>query len=107
MKKNRIVRLLSLLSAAIMLFSLCACSGGSGSSGEKSTEQSQSKKHTGTLIIELYPEYAPKTVENFLKLVNSGFYDGLTFHRIVDGQIVQGGDPEGTGFGGSVKTINS
>lgn len=47
----------------------------------------------GTFKIELYPEYAPKTVENFLKLVSEGFYDGLTFHRIVDDFMAQGGDP--------------
>ena len=46
-----------------------------------------------TFKVELYPEYAPKTVENFLKLVSEGFYDGLTFHRIVDNFMAQGGDP--------------
>ena len=59
----------------------------------------------GEFIIELYPEYAPKTVENFLSLVESGFYDGLTFHRVMKDFMAQGGDPEGTGFGGSKKTI--
>ena len=47
----------------------------------------------GTFKLELYPEYAPKTVENFLSLVADGFYDGLTFHRVVDGFMAQGGDP--------------
>lgn len=56
-------------------------------------------------IVELYPEYAPETVENFKKLVNDGFYNGLTFHRIVEGFMAQGGDPEGTGMGGSPDTI--
>lgn len=55
--------------------------------------------------IELYPEYAPKTVDNFVKLVKSGFYDGLTFHRVISGFMVQGGDPEGTGMGGSDESI--
>lgn len=55
--------------------------------------------------LELYPKYAPKTVENFVKLVNEGFYDGLTFHRVVEGFMAQGGDPEGTGMGGSDETI--
>ncbi len=55
--------------------------------------------------VELYPEYAPETVENFKKLVNEGFYDGLTFHRVVEGFMAQGGDPEGTGMGGSSETI--
>ncbi len=59
----------------------------------------------GEYIIELYPEYAPETVANFLKLVNDGFYNGLTFHRIVDGFMAQGGDPEGTGCGGSAETV--
>ena len=59
----------------------------------------------GEFIIELYPEYAPKTVENFLKLVNDGFYDGLTFHRVVDNFMCQGGDPEGNGMGGSAEKI--
>ena len=51
--------------------------------------------------IELYPEFAPKTVANFVSLVESGFYNGLTFHRIIPGFMCQGGDPEGTGMGGS------
>lgn len=62
-------------------------------------------KNGGEFIIELYPECAPATVANFLKLVNSGFYNGLTFHRIVEGFMAQGGDPEGTGMGGSDETI--
>ncbi len=52
-------------------------------------------------VIELYPEYAPQTVENFVDLVTEGFYDGVSFHRVVDGFMAQGGDPEGTGMGGS------
>ena len=49
---------------------------------------------------ELYPEIAPKTVENFVSLVKSGFYDGLTFHRVIYGFMIQGGCPDGTGMGG-------
>lgn len=55
--------------------------------------------------IELYPEFAPKTVENFVSLVESGFYNGLTYHRIIPGFMCQGGDPEGTGMGGSKNNI--
>ncbi len=54
---------------------------------------------------ELYPEIAPKTVENFVKLVNQKFYDGLIFHRVIPGFMIQGGDPQGTGMGGSKETI--
>lgn len=59
----------------------------------------------GTITLELDADAAPITVANFLKLAESGFYDGLTFHRIMDGFMIQGGDPEGTGSGGSGETI--
>ena len=54
----------------------------------------------GEIRIELYPEDAPKTVESFITLSKKGFYDGLTFHRIVPGFVAQGGDPKGDGTGG-------
>lgn len=57
-------------------------------------------KDYGTIEAELYPSKAPNTVNNFISLANSGFYDGLTFHRIIDGFMIQGGDPEGNGTGG-------
>lgn len=53
-----------------------------------------------TIKIELYPEIAKNTVNNFISLVNEGFYDGLLFHRCIAGFMIQGGDPEGTGMGG-------
>ena len=59
----------------------------------------------GTITVELDADAAPITVQNFLDLAGSGFYDGLTFHRIIEGFMIQGGDPEGTGMGGSDKTI--
>ncbi len=49
---------------------------------------------------ELYPEIAPNTVNNFISLINQGFYDGLIFHRVIKGFMIQGGDPEGSGMGG-------
>ena len=58
-----------------------------------------------TFKAELYPEMAPQTVANFEKLVREGFYDGLIFHRVIAGFMIQGGDPLGTGFGGSDETI--
>ncbi len=62
-------------------------------------------KDYGTITVELDAEAAPKTVENFVSLAESGFYDGLTFHRIMDGFMIQGGDPNGDGTGGSGETI--
>ena len=62
-------------------------------------------KNSGSIKLELYPEAAPKTVENFLKLVEEKFYDGLTFHRVISGFMIQGGDPMGTGMGGSKDEI--
>ena len=59
----------------------------------------------GVIEVELYPEKAPATAANFEKLVKEGFYDGLTFHRIIRGFMIQGGDPEGTGMGGAKETI--
>ena len=59
----------------------------------------------GTIVLELYPEYAPKTVKNFIKLADSGFYNGLIFHRIIEGFMIQGGDPKGNGSGGSGNKI--
>lgn len=50
--------------------------------------------------IELYPDVAPNTVNNFISLVEKGFYDGTIFHRVIPGFMIQGGDPEGTGIGG-------
>lgn len=58
-------------------------------------------KGFGTIMVELDREAAPKTVENFEKLVSEGFYDGLTFHRIIKGFMIQGGDPLGNGTGDS------
>ena len=54
----------------------------------------------GAMTLELYPEYAPITVANFVKLAKEGFYDGLIFHRVIAGFMIQGGDPTGTGMGG-------
>ncbi len=59
----------------------------------------------GTVVIELYPQSAPKTVANFETLTKKGFYNGLTFHRVVPDFVVQGGDPDGTGTGGPGYTV--
>lgn len=57
-------------------------------------------KDGGIIKIELYPDVAPITVKNFVDLVSKGFYNGLIFHRVIKGFMIQGGDPEGTGMGG-------
>lgn len=62
-------------------------------------------KDHGTMIAELDASVAPKTVENFLNLVNDNFYDGLIFHRVIPGFMIQGGDPDGTGMGGPGHSI--
>ncbi len=99
---------------------LCICLWGcssatsitSSSAGEEEAVIEEEKHHCeivvkdyGTMTLELDASQAPITVENFMELAESGFYDGLTFHRIMDGFMIQGGDPEGNGTGGSDKTI--
>jgi len=59
----------------------------------------------GKMTAELYPEVAPNTVSNFISLVKKGFYDGLIFHRVIPGFMIQGGDPDGVGMGGPGYTI--
>lgn len=72
---------------------------------EKTVRVAMEVQDFGTIQLELYPEKAPETVANFEKLVKAGFYDGLTFHRIIKGFMIQGGDPKGDGTGGSDETI--
>ena len=62
-------------------------------------------KNGGTMKAELYPEIAPETVKNFVDLASKGFYNGLIFHRVIPGFMIQGGCPDGTGMGGPGYTI--
>lgn len=99
MVTNKIISLTSVFLVGVMLmFSLCAC-------GAESQYADIVIEDYGTITVKLDSKNAPITCENFIKLANDGFYDGLTFHRIMEGFMMQGGDPEGTGFGGSDKTI--
>ena len=100
-----------LLMSALML---CACGSKTAEPAEPagSLEAAEGLHHVelvvqdyGTISLELDADAAPITVANFLKLAESGFYDGLTFHRIMDGFMIQGGDPDGNGSGGSGETI--
>lgn len=119
-------KMIKTLLAALMATSLAGCgSSTSFTSSDSETETENTAAETsgeddlihdtvyvemdiedyGKVVLELDGSQAPITVTNFVNLVNSQFYDGLTFHRIMDGFMVQGGDPTGTGFGGSSQTI--
>ena len=92
------------LTALLMLLALCAAllTGCSKSDGPQAVIV---VRDYGTITVALNPEVAPITVENFVNLAKSGFYDGLTFHRIMSGFMIQGGDPDGNGTGGSGTNI--
>lgn len=66
----------------------------------KKTYVASIKTNRGTIEVEMYPQYAPVTVNNFVALAQDGFYDGVTFHRVISNFMIQGGDPTGTGRGG-------
>jgi peptidyl-prolyl cis-trans isomerase B (cyclophilin B) len=99
------------LSSAFMLSVGSAQGAGSKKKEEKSEKAFKSdpivvfETTKGTIKAEIYKELAPKTAENFIGLVNKGFYNGLTFHRYVAGFCIQGGDPLGTGLGNAGQTI--
>jgi peptidyl-prolyl cis-trans isomerase B (cyclophilin B) len=104
-------KIISLIMAITLCLALTACTGSNKSSDSGSSKTVDYSNDTnpvaeivmsdGSVIkVELYPEAAPNTVNNFIYLANSGFYDGLTFHRIIPGFMIQGGDPKGDGTGG-------
>ena len=98
-----------MMSLLLIVCLLCGCSG--KQENQNSTETVANAvadivvKDYGTITVELDGEAAPITVENFVKLAEEGFYDGLTFHRIMAGFMMQGGDPKGNGTGGSDEKI--
>ena len=97
-----------IFTSILVLFSLLILSGCSNNEEdiEKNPLVTMEIEDYGTIKIELYPEYAPNTVANFVSLIESGFYDGLTFHRLFPGFVLQGGDPDGDGTGGPGYTID-
>ena len=110
-KRNKIIGIIAVLlvAGAALLFAL----GGGKDTSQPAGPISMNPTHTvqidvqdyGTITAELYGEAAPITVANFVKLVNEGFYDGLTFHRIISGFMIQGGDPLGNGTGSADQDI--
>ena len=121
-KRNKMIGIIAVLlvAAAVLGFALSGIGGTKAAQTPVSitgpsaiAEMNQKATHTvtievenhGTIVADLYGEAAPITVANFVKLANEGFYDGLTFHRIISGFMVQGGDPLGNGTGGSDETI--
>ena len=98
---NRMKKILALTLAVCLL--LC-CFAGCGD--KKNPTATLTLDGGDEIIIYLYPDKAPNTVANFISLANSGFYDGLTFHRVVEGFIMQGGDPNADGTGGPGYTIS-
>ena len=92
-------RALSLILASVLLiFCLSSCT---EEKNELPNKVIIDVKDYGKITVELYPDIAPITVENFKKLVSEGFYDGLIFHRVIESFMIQGGCPEGTGLGGN------
>ena len=95
-----------ILAAALAVCVFAACSKDDNTSGSAGKHHVEIEvQDYGTIAVELDGDAAPITVDNFLKLAKEGFYDGLTFHRIIDGFMIQGGDPKGNGTGGADKTI--
>ena len=106
-------KIISIFLVLLMTFSIVAFSGCTKDEQEPVDEEIQTQeeiskgnpiavikvKDFGEIKVELYPDKAPNTVNNFISLANKGFYDGLTFHRVISGFMIQGGCPEGTGMG--------
>jgi len=94
-----------ILLVLISLLLLCGCEKSQKVQYQDTYEAVMTVKDYGEIKVKLDHKSAPITVENFIKLAESGFYDGLTFHRIIDGFMIQGGDPNHNGSGGSSQTI--
>ncbi|PEL11284.1 peptidylprolyl isomerase [Bacillus sp. AFS017336] len=100
-----------LISCLVLTISLLAACGNNNDKTAKGNKHVKNPiatitvKDYGVIKAELYPKIAPNTVDNFISLANKGFYNGLTFHRVVRDFVIQGGDPEGTGNGGPGYTI--
>jgi len=120
MNKIRLISIVAITLLLAMPAALAGCSGGDdGTAPSQAAPAAESKapdtseavhiqievRDLGIIEADLYPNVAPDTVANFVKLAKDGFYDGLTFHRVIDGFMIQGGDPLGNGQGGSDTAI--
>lgn len=107
MTKSMFKKSIALILAVLCLFTIVTgCTGKENSGSSSDHPRVQIEMENGDkMVFELYPEYAPETVNNFTKLASEGFYNGLTFHRIAKGFMIQGGDPDGNGTGGSGNKI--
>ncbi len=105
MKKGILGKVLLFSVLFALLLTAAGCSKGSGGNMGGTVMVEITMENGGVIRLELYPDVAPITVENFVSLADSGFYDGVIFHRVIENFMIQGGDPEGTGFGGSGKNI--
>ena len=101
-------KIIALLLSLLLVFSFAGCTEKADEPSDEPVTEIQisnpvatiTVKDYGTIKVELYYDVAPNTVLNFISLANSGFYDGLIFHRVIENFMIQGGDPEGTGMGG-------
>ena len=94
-----------MIMALLLLVILAACKNETAKEAETKMKIAVIETEKGIIKAELYTDKAPITTKNFIDLANSGFYNGLTFHRVKPGFVIQGGDPKGDGTGGSEKTI--
>lgn len=107
MSKHWLVAAVAIVSLALLGYMALQLGSSGGGSEEKMTKNRYAVVETskGTIKFELYEERAPNTTKNFIELAEKGFYDGLVFHRVEPGFVIQTGDPTGTGRGGSDKRI--
>ena len=106
MNRKNIKKIISVLFTVVLL---CGMFSSCKSDAEKQASKNEEKSHPvatiavkdyGVIVVELYQDIAPNTVANFISLAKEGFYNGLTFHRVINGFMIQGGDPDGNGTGG-------
>jgi peptidyl-prolyl cis-trans isomerase B (cyclophilin B) len=109
MEKRAMKRVLIVLFAVVAMMGCSQAETGKSKEGKVETKRPRVIMETdmGKIVLELFPDVAPNHVKNFLDLANKGFYDGLTFHRVIKGFVIQGGDPKGDGTGDSGTNVKA